>query len=269
MPAHPVIISVPHAGRYYPPAMFDNARVPGEVLQRLEDRYVDLLAKRLSARGVCVIAATYARAWIDCNRAEDEWDDALISGGEPSPHSGRYARAGLGIIPHRLSGAGELWRSKTPYAELLTRIETVHRPYHAAIAGALNAAAQRHGGAVLIDLHSMPRQNGGEPQLVLGDRYGLTASAQLVDRLTAVAEGHGVVAARNTPYAGAHTIQRHAARRARVEAVQVEIDRTLYLDARMEPSPDGIARMIGLVEALAAAAHHHAQGVLPWPQAAE
>lgn len=268
-PLRAVIVSIPHAGRYYLPALLGAARVTGAVLQRLEDRYVDLLAKGLGSQGYRVITATYARAWIDMNRAEDEWDSSLIVGGTPAHPVSSRVHGGLGIIPRRLSGPGELWRHRFDHADLAVRIEQVHRPYHAAIAGALDEAIANHGQAVLIDLHSMPGQPGGVPQLVLGDRHGLTASSQLVDRLMAVGEGMGLSVARNAPYAGAHTIQWHASRTRRIEAVQVEIDRSLYLDAAMEPASDGVRAMTLLVERIASASDDYVQSLADYAQAAE
>ncbi|MEQ1687154.1 MAG: N-formylglutamate amidohydrolase [Sphingopyxis sp.] len=268
-PRSAVVVSVPHAGRTYPPELAVAARVPSSTLQRLEDRYADLLAKGLAAKGYRIITATYARAWIDLNRAEDEWDSSLIVGGRPPPHVGRYTRAGLGIIPRRLHGVGELWRRRFSHDELLARVEAVHRPYHGAVASALGEAVTAFGSAVLIDLHSMPRQPGGDPELVLGDRHGLTATPQLADRLMAVAEGQGFQVARNAPYAGAHTIERHASRARRIEAVQLEVDRSLYLDAAMEPCPVALRRMAGVVERIVAAADAYATGDQPFILAAE
>jgi N-formylglutamate amidohydrolase len=268
-PQRAVIVSIPHAGRYYPPALLGAVRVTGAVLQRLEDRYVDLLAKGLGAQGYRAITAIYARAWIDMNRAEDEWDSSLIVGGTPAHPVSKRVHGGLGIIPRRLHGPGELWRHRFDHADLSARIEQLHRPYHAAIAGALDGAIVNHGQAVLIDLHSMPRQPDGVPQLVLGDRYGLTASSQLVDRLMAVGEGLGLSVARNAPYAGAHTIERHASRTRRIEAVQVEIDRSLYLDAAMEPASDGVRAMAPLIERIVHEADDYVQSLTGYAQAAE
>ncbi|MEQ1509287.1 MAG: N-formylglutamate amidohydrolase [Sphingopyxis sp.] len=272
-PTCPIVISIPHAGRYYSPELLSVARVSASTLQRLEDRYVDLLAKGLGAQGYRVIAATHARAWIDLNRGEDEWDSSLISGGHSPPHAGRYTRAGLGVIPRRLHDVGDLWRRRFTHAELMARIEGIHRPYHAVVAEALAAAASLYGRAVLIDLHSMPRQPGGSPQIVLGDRHGLTATSRLVERLMATGEGMGYRVARNAPYAGAHTIEHHAqklsGRRWRIEAVQVEVDRSLYLDTAMEPCAEAVSRMADVVERVAAAASAYVKGNHFFVQAAE
>lgn len=264
-----VVIAIPHAGRHYPDWLLEAARVPQDVLARLEDRHVDMLAVGLAERGHVVIAAPYARALIDLNRAEHEWDASAVAGGSPRYPVPARVRSGLGLLPTRLSGVGELWRTRTPHAALEARLATYYRPYHGAIAAALAAAKARHGRAILIDLHSMPQQAGGIPHLVVGDRHGATAPLQLVDAMLAAGEGHGLIVNRNAPYAGAHSILHHAAPKRGVHAVQIEFDRTLYVDAAQRPDPAGVARLRRVVAALVAIAEGYGASAAIWPQAAE
>ncbi len=255
-----MLVSVPHAGRHYPPALAHAARVPLATLTRLEDRYCDVLAEGAATAGFAVQVATHARAWIDLNRAESAWDAALVADSPPPGQVDRRVRAGLGLVPTQLAPEGPLWRERMLRAELDARIATLHRPWHEAIAATLTAMAARTGRAVLIDLHSMPTQPGGTPAIVIGDRFGQTASVGLIDRLTAIIEGWGLSHARNIPYAGAYAIERHGSRHGPIEAVQIEVDRALYLDGI--GSVDG-ARATGitaLVTALAEGAAHHCSG---------
>jgi N-formylglutamate amidohydrolase len=256
-PERPVIVAIPHAGRHYPPELLAMARVHPSVLQRLEDRHVDALAADAIAQGTTVVTATIARAFIDLNRAEDEWDGALVADAIPPSLVPARVRSGLGIVPRRLHPIGDLWRRRLTHAELLARIEAVHRPYHALIATSLSAAHTRFGHAVLIDLHSMPQQPGGTPQFVVGDRHGSSAGNELVDRLLAAAEGHGLTVARNTPYAGAYGIARHGHPGNGREAVQIEFDRSLYCDAQGRPDHSRIAPLSALVAALVTVAEDH------------
>ena len=260
LPQRPVIVSVPHAGRYYPHHLLSAARASQTTLERLEDRYVDRVARTAIVQGFSIVCATHARAYMDMNRGESDWDSQTVSGGRPNSTVSQRTNAGLGLIPRRLHGVGELWRHRIDHDELLQRVTDVHRPYHAAIHAMLVAAQQRFGCAVLIDLHSMPTQADGVPHIVLGDRYGSTASPLLVDTLIATAQGLGHVVARNAPYAGAHTIEYHADRKRRIEAVQVEIDRALYLDASALPTEQGIASMSKTLLRLLESAEHIALG---------
>lgn len=246
-PLRPVVVSVPHAGRIYPSETLDRARVSPSVLQRLEDRYADALAGELAAAGYTILVADIARAHIDLNRNEHEWDRQVVADAPPPPHPNRRVRAGLGLVPASLHPHGPLWRAPLTMVDLEQRIAAVHRPWHQALSTALAATRDRFGAALLLDLHSMPRQSGGAPELVIGDRHGLTASAELVDHLLGIAEGAGLKVARNIPYAGAHSIECHARRDNRMEAVQIEIDRSLYLDDVGRPRATDVRRIGALL----------------------
>lgn len=268
-PRLPVIITVPHAGRHYPPFLLDAARVPLAVLQRLEDRHADVLASAAAAAGFTLLVANSARALIDLNRAEDEWDGQIVGDATPPPAPNQRVRAGLGLVPTRLHPHGALWHRRIDRAELDRRIASIHRPWHQRVAELLESARRRFGQAILFDLHSMPTQPGGTPQMVIGDRYGLTASTRLVESLLAIGEGHGLSVARNSPYAGAHAISLHGRPVSGVDAIQIEFDRSLYLGADQLPDAAGTERISALLLAMARAACAEIGTANPWPAAAE
>ena len=167
------------------------------------------------------------------------------------------ARAGLGLIPTRLGGVGPLWRKPFEVEDLAARLSNIHAPYHAAIARALDAASSRWGAAMLIDLHTMPPVKGDDvPDIVIGDRFGSSASTQLTAAAEAVLKGLGFRVAINAPYAGGYIISRHARTTANVHALQIEIDRRLYLDSALDQPGPGLARMqrviVRLVDSLTA-----------------
>ena len=167
---------------------------------RLEDRLADLLVHDLIARGHCVVIARRPRAMIDLNRDEREIDPQSIADLPRGvrPHSSAKVRGGLGLIPDRLAYAGALWRYPLPYGELIRRVEQVHRPYHAVLAGALDSTRARHGAALLVDIHSMPPihpaadAGGPPPRVVVGDRFGRSAAGRLTDLAAEIARGHGL-----------------------------------------------------------------------------
>lgn len=260
-PASPVVVSVPHGGRDYPPDMAAMLRVSPAKLLPLEDRHVDLLATGLAATGAALFVARRPRAWIDLNRAETELDPAMLRGAPRAGFSDTpKVRGGLGLVPRRLPGMGELWRGRLDSDEVVRRIEDEHRPYHAALGQALAAARARFGVAVLFDLHSMPPVKGSAwrvpPRIVLGDRFGRSAAPRYVSRLAALVEAAGLSVAENSPYSGGHILERHGSPVAGVHAVQVEIDRSLYLGPGLreidEQRAAGIARLVeAMVLALA------------------
>ena len=249
-PASPVVLSVPHAGRDYPLALRAALKAPATNLLPLEDRHADTLA--LAARGIeTLFIATRPRAWIDLNRAEHERDPRIDEGAEPVPEAAQSLklRSGLGLIPRRASGA-ELWRRRFDAEEVRARIEQDHRPYHAALAEALAAARARFGVAVLIDVHSMPSLAPGAARLVLGDRFGRSSAARFVARIEGVAHALRVRTAVNTPYAGGHVLERHADPARNIHAIQLEFDRSLYLDRRRDQPGPGLAATANLLRAI-------------------
>lgn len=263
----PVLIAVPHAGRAYGSSLLERMRNPAYATPRLEDRYVDLLATEVANEtGASLLVAHAPRAMIDLNRCPEDVDWDMM--GMPSPDASaapphkfaRRARSGLGLIPRRLPGLGELWKRRMEHEELEARIAAVHVPYHDALGETLERLRRRWGAALLIDLHSMPPlspRSGIDPppEFVVGDRFGAACDGTLV----ASAFGHLAearrIAAHNRPYAGGYVLERHAARRQGIHCLQLEIDRQRYLDFRMvEPGmgfDDMVALLTGLVRRLA------------------
>lgn len=248
VPDSPVVLSVPHAGRDYPAALYAALRASRDSLRALEDRYIDAVV--LPARGSETLLLQDApRAWIDLNRAEHERDPLLDDGARRS-HLSAKVRAGLGIVPRRTGATGEIWRCRLGADEVEARIEADHRPYHAALAQILDRARDRFGVAVLLDLHSMPPLPGGRTRVVVGDRFGRSAAGRFVQRVETEIAAAGLVHALNTPYAGGHILERHAQPAANIHAVQLEVDRALYLDPRLDLPGAGLDRAVALVRAI-------------------
>jgi N-formylglutamate amidohydrolase len=254
----PVLLSVPHSGREYSSWLLANAAGGRAALESLEDPLVDRLVWRAVALGAGAIVARAPRAAIDCNRAADEIDPAVIADAA-SDAVGVRARGGLGIVPSRCAPHGRLWRRPIDLAELERRVAEAHAPFHAAVAAALDRLAEAHGKALLIDCHSMPRRK-GQADLVIGDRHGGSAAPWLAETAARIARAEGWSAALNDPYAGGHVVERHGRPERGVHALQIEIDRSRYLARDLRsPGPgfDKAARLIerlvlGLAEALAA-----------------
>ena len=262
----PVLIAVPHAGRRYPPALLAQMRDAQGAAFKLEDRYVDLLARAVAREsGAGLLLANAPRAMIDLNRAPEEMDwDMLADGdGEESRDGGRTARrarGGLGLVPRRLPGLGEIWKRRMTRAELDARLADVHAPYHAALAGALKALKTRWGAALLVDLHSMPplgpkRGSQASADFVVGDRFGSSCDGAICAAAFDHFASAGRRAAHNRPYAGGYVLDRHAAPSRGLHGLQIEICRAVYLDERLrEPGPgfEAVVELLtGLIRRLA------------------
>lgn len=274
--ARPVLMSVPHGGRFYPPVLVAKARVPAEALQRLEDRYADRLVAPVVMQDFPVIIATHARAWIDLNRDPREIDSSMLNDYCAPQKIARptdKVRGGLGLFPHRLQPYGDLWQGGFDWIDFDARIRTIHSAYHVQLESMLDQAMMHHSNILLIDIHSMPSLSGTDPAvIVVGDAHGRSAPHWLVDHIMREVRLSGYKVAHNAPYAGGYIINRHSARDRGRYAVQLEIDRRLYLDADGDPEPDGCRILGDLIARIANGAELIMRQRLQncdWAQAAE
>jgi N-formylglutamate amidohydrolase len=233
---HPIVLSSPHSGALYPEAFFEASRLEPLTLRRSEDAFVDALFEPASALGVPMLRARFPRAFLDLNREPFELDPQMFAGRLPDFANTRSLRvaAGLGVIPRLVGDAQPIYREPIPVAVALRRIATLHRPYHARLDELLSDASARFGLAVLIDCHSMPSTSPDVAgcDVVLGDRFGSSAARWIVDALETSLRGGGLVVRRNKPYAGGYITEHYGAPVAGRHAVQVEINRSLYMDER-------------------------------------
>ena len=256
-PPTPLVFASPHSGRLYPEDMRAAAALAAHAIRRSEDVLVDDLLGRAAELGAAVIAARFARAYIDLNREAFELDPAMFVDELPAFARARTARvaAGLGAIARVVSEGQEIYARKLTFAEARARIERAHRPYHAALEQLIAEAHAAHGFAILVDWHSMPsaaaRAGRDRPSdMVLGDRFGAACAGVLTQTVERELEQMGYRVARNTPYAGGYTTEHYGRPARRTHALQIEINRALYLDeAALEPTR-GFARLQADLEAL-------------------
>lgn len=260
----PVVIAVPHAGRAYPPDTFSALRHGEAAAHRLEDRFIDMVGRSAAAAcGASLLVAHMPRALIDLNRDVGDIDSGMFAGPPPArqgdvpgmPRQQPRAGRGLGLFPRRLPGMGELWRDPLTAEEAERRIACVHRPYHAALQAELVRLRDTHGHAILIDLHSMPSLPGqgdeGGASHVVGDRFGASCASALSAATMDLLIGAYARPAYNRPYAGGYVLDRHGRPRRNIHALQLEVDRALYLTGAGAPSADGIAAQARIVTDLA------------------
>ena len=243
--AGPMIFASPHSGREYWPAFLAQAVLDREAIRSSEDAFVDRLFEMAPDLGAPLLAARAPRAFLDLNRAADELDPGVIDGIQRAPHNPRIS-SGLGVIPRVVAGGRAIYRGKLSLPEAEARITRFWHPYHQALAALIEETRAMFGSAVLIDCHSMPheaieahtRPGQLRPEVVLGDRYGVAAGREVMERVEAAFAGAGLRVVRNAPFAGAYVAQAYGRPLRGVHVVQVEIDRALYMDeARIEPLP--------------------------------
>ena len=240
-----LIFASPHSGRAYPQAFLAQSDLDERTIRSSEDAFVDQLYAAAPRFGAPHLSALAPRAFIDLNRAADEFDPALIAGAVAPANNPRIA-SGLGVIPRVVAGGRPIYSGKLTVGEAQQRIDTWWRPYHDRLQRLLDESHLDFGKAILIDCHSMPheaieaitRAGSPSPDVVLGDRYGAAASHEVVDRIEAAFASASLRVARNTPFAGAFIAQHYGRPKRNQHVVQVEIDRAIYMDEkRVEPRP--------------------------------
>jgi N-formylglutamate amidohydrolase len=239
--------------------MMASAALDASAIRRSEDAFVDALASVGPRFGAPLLIARYARAYIDVNREPYELDASMFEDELPDFARSRTARvaAGLGSIARVVGDGQEIYARKLTFAEARRRIEAVHAPYHAALQGLLAEAKAAFGFAILIDWHSMPSAAAAAGargrrgcDFVLGDRFGAACAPSVAAFVERELEAMGYAVARNAPYAGGHTTEHYGRPAEQVHALQIEINRALYLNERTLKRHGGFDRLARDVERL-------------------
>jgi N-formylglutamate deformylase len=248
LPASPTscaVFSSPHSGSDYPLSFLAGSRLDRLQIRSSEDAFVDTLFAAAPEHGAPLLAARVPRACVDLNRAPDELDPVLIVGAGKRAMNPRVA-AGLGVIPRVVAEGRSIIDGKLPLAEAERRLAVFYRPYHARLRALMEEQRDRFGQAILYDCHSMPHDAlasapmvwGRRPNVILGDRFGASCDRWVIDSVTDVFRAAGFVVARNAPFAGGYITQHYGRPQAGFHALQIEIDRSLYMDeARVEALP--------------------------------
>lgn len=276
----PIVFNSAHSGRDYPDRFLAMTRLDHLSIRQSEDAFVDELLARAPHLGTPMLRAHFPRAYLDVNREPWELDPQMFV----EPLSDRFntssprVAAGLGTIARVVAENKPIYRDRLTLADAGMRIEGIYIPYHATLQRLLTEAASAYGVALLIDCHSMPRiaRTGDRlaPDVVLGDRYGTTCGAGLVDLVEMVFAGAGLRVARNRPYAGGFIARTYGRPQHGIHALQIEISRHLYMNETTLEKNDGFNAMRQLMERLTLAliGYDHAQlatTILPAARAAE
>jgi N-formylglutamate amidohydrolase len=264
--AVPLVFASPHSGTVYPLSFVSAARLDPVALRRSEDAFVDELFAAAPACGAPLLKARFPRAYVDPNREAFELDPAMFD--EPLPAwvntaSPRVA-GGLGTVAKVVTNGEEIYRKKLSFAEVRRRIEVLYFPYHAALTRLLEETERRFGVSLLIDCHSMPSVGGpmdADPGLkrvdfVLGDCHGVSCAPVVLEAARRALADMGFVVALNAPYSGGYTTRHYGRPATGRHALQIEINRALYMNEQTitrRPGFAAVADQVGrLVHALAA-----------------
>ena len=248
-----VVVSCPHAGRYYPETLVTAGSVGIEALRDLEDFAVDRLLDGLSSTNIAGISSNIARAYLDVNRPEDALDPAMFDEPVSAAKQSRKVMAGYGLLP-RLTGARSLIHDHLlPADEIQQRIALAYRPYHSQLKQLLDNARQQHQRYLLVDCHSMPdvdHQNKCLPDVVLGDCHGRTLAPEIGKALDDHIRALGFSLGWNNPYSGGFITGHYGAATSSGQSLQIEINRALYMRHPHQLDKDGAARVTALLTAI-------------------
>lgn len=279
----PVVLSSPHSGRVYPERFLRSARLDAASLRRSEDAFVDDLFEPAVSLGLPLLKAHFPRAYLDLNREPYELDPRMFDGRLPAYVNTRSIRVagGLGTIARVVGDSQEIYARRLPVEEGLRRIDELHKPYHAMLQELLHRALKRFGVAVLVDCHSMPsssitgtadpatwRDEKTKADFVLGDRYGTSCSRLFIDVAEAALRGFGYLVERNKPYAGGFITEHYGRPAGGFHALQIEINRGLYMDEKLIARAPGFDPLSRHLHAVVAAVSEMA-GARPDRMAAE
>ena len=246
----PFVFNVPHAGAVYPASFLAASRLDAMALRRSEDAFVDELFATVVGLGAPLMAACFPRAYLDLNREPYELDSRMFDGRLPPFANTRSMRVagGLGTIPRIVADGQEIYHSRLRVDEALHRIEWLYKPYHRGLRQLVRRTGQAFGHAILIDCHSMPsssvsREDGAKADIVLGDRYGTSCATLLIDLVEAALRGRGYTVVRNKPYAGGFITEHYGEPALGRHALQIEINRSLYMDERSLQKKSGFATL--------------------------
>jgi N-formylglutamate amidohydrolase len=253
----PFVFNTGHSGAVYPPSFVAASRLDAVALRRSEDAFVDRLFAPVVGLGAPLMRACFPRAYLDVNREPYELDPRMFDGRLPAFANTRSMRVagGLGTVPRVVADGQEIYRGRLPVAEALARIDALYKPYHRTLRTLLQRTMRQFGQVVLIDCHSMPssslgRDDAAKVDVVLGDRYGTSCSNLLTDQVEAALRAHGFRVVRNKPYAGGFITEHYGEPTLGRHALQVEVNRALYMDERaLEPAAgfEGVMRRLAAV----------------------
>lgn len=245
-----VTFNSPHSGARYPARFLAASRLDARALRRSEDAFVDELFGAAPEFGAPLMRAHFPRAFLDVNREPYELDPRMFEGRLPPFANTRSLRVagGLGTIARIVGEAQEIYGARLPVGEALDRIELIYKPYHRTLRRVLARAHRLHGVAVLVDCHSMPsvglaRDERSRADIVLGDRYGASCSPALIGFAEETLRSLGFSVVRNRPYAGGYITEHYGAPASDFHALQIEINRALYMDERNHSKTEGFERL--------------------------
>jgi N-formylglutamate amidohydrolase len=229
----PVVVEIPHAGTAIPPDLADSIVATATDIARDSDLYVDELYDDAPTLGAVMLVAQNSRYVVDLNRFEDDVDLRVVP-------DAPTARSGVerGVLWHETTDGAPLLRAPLSLAAFTQRLDRYYRPYHRALAAEIAALHERFGYVIVVSAHSMPSASRPVPgvrsvrraDVVPGTRGRSTAHPALIDAIDTHFRAAGLSVRHDDPYRGGATTVRWGRPEDGVHAIQIELNRALYMD---------------------------------------
>ena len=231
------VFSSPHSGATYSESFKSGSQLEFLKLRSSEDAFVDELFSKVVTYGAQLISATAPRSFVDLNRRENELDPELIS---ELPDKAKYdpIPSGLGVIPRVVANGRVIKSGKISFQEVTERLNSYYYPYHKDLIKILETTRSTWGNVVLFDCHSMPQEavkvlsNSQKeiPDIVLGDCFGKSCDSHIFEQTEKAFRNQGFEVLRNIPFSGGFITQNYGDPNLKQHAIQIEINRSLYMD---------------------------------------
>jgi N-formylglutamate deformylase len=258
----PLVLDSPHSGIEYPDD-FRHVCDP-HVLRQAEDTHVEKLYDFAPQLGAAWIEAMFPRSYLDANRNTTEIDVSMFDELWPDPvEADSKVRLGKGLVWRCTDDGVPLYERRLTVREVQSRIERCWRPYHAAVASAIDVAHARHGYSIHVNCHSMPAVAASHAtefpglvhaDFVIGDRDGTTADPSLSRKICDHLKSMGHTVEYNHPYKGVELVRRYGDPAHDRHSIQVEVNRKLYMNeqtlelhAGYEPLKRSLRSMVELL----------------------
>lgn len=238
-------VTIPHSGEEIPPEASWLKDLPEKIVMCDVDRYVDqLYREEIERLKIPVVYARWHRYAVDLNRLPEDVDASTVEGN--ATPAGKFSRGFHWqhtttkdvLMPHPMN--------LKLHEELVTKY---FQPFHDDLISTRVGLQARGAKATChLDLHSMPslgtseHRDPGEqrPDLVISDNQGKSASTKFKELVTQAFAEQGFKIAYNWPYYGGRITEMYGDPKVDHHAVQVELNRKLYMDEQTKHARRGL-----------------------------
>lgn len=217
------IVSIPHSGEIIPdefkPYLTSDLRAIAEDVDYKVDHLVDI--SELTKNGIAVIVSNIHRVCVDLNRAED-----------------------ICVLNWKKNSQGEELVIKEPTAEKISQFTgKYHMPYYEMLKTMINELHKKTDKEIsFIDLHSMPSvptayhlkitpdQDKIRPEFCVSDIKGISCKKEFIEGVCNELRLFSKDVKINNPYFGGNITRHTHANYQRINNIQIEIKRGIYMD---------------------------------------